>query len=65
MTAPRAESPSPWSKSGFAKGIGISVDMASNGLPPEFVLFGEDASRVVISCDQSNLSRIQQVAAKI
>jgi hypothetical protein len=33
-------------------------------LPPEFVLFGEDASRVVISCDRSNLSRIQQVSGK-
>jgi hypothetical protein len=34
------------------------------GLPPEFVLFGEDASRVVISCDRSKLSGIQQIAAK-
>jgi phosphoribosylformylglycinamidine synthase len=51
-------------ESGFAKGFGISVDLVSNGLAPEFVLFGEDASRVIISCDQSNLSRIQQVAVK-
>jgi phosphoribosylformylglycinamidine synthase subunit PurL len=28
------------------------------------VLFGEDASRVVVSCDRDNLSRIQQVAIK-
>jgi hypothetical protein len=33
-------------------------------LPSEFVLFGEDASRVVISCDRGDLARIQQVAAK-
>ena len=41
-------------ESGLPKGVGINVDLASLGLPPEFVLFGEDASRVVISCDQSN-----------
>ena len=33
-------------------------------LPAEFVLFGEDPSRVVLSCDASNVSRIQQVAVK-
>jgi hypothetical protein len=33
-------------------------------LPPEFVLFGEDASRVVLSGDPSNISRIKQVAEK-
>jgi phosphoribosylformylglycinamidine synthase len=33
-------------------------------LQPEFVLFGEDASRVVISCDRDKLSTIQQVAVK-
>ena len=51
-------------ESAFAKGIGISVDLASDGLPPEFALFGEDASRVVISCDRSNLAGIQQIAVK-
>ena len=51
-------------ESGLAKGIGMSVDLASHGLPPEFVLFGEDASRVIISCDRENFGRIQQVAVK-
>ena len=51
-------------ESGFAKGIGMSVDLTSQGLPPEFVLFGEDASRVVISCDRDKLNAIQQVAVK-
>ena len=51
-------------ESAFSKGVGLSVNVTSHGLPPEFVLFGEDASRVVISCDQSNLPRIQQVAVK-
>jgi phosphoribosylformylglycinamidine synthase subunit PurL len=51
-------------ESGLAKGIGMNVDLTSLGLPPEFALFGEDASRVVISCDRENFSRIQQVALK-
>jgi phosphoribosylformylglycinamidine synthase len=29
---------------------------------PEFLLFGEDASRVVLSCDPIHLPRIKQVA---
>ncbi len=33
---------------GFAKGIGAEVTLASGGLAPEFVLFGEDASRILI-----------------
>ena len=51
-------------ESGLAKGIGMNVDLTSLDLPPEFVLFGEDASRVVISCDRENFGRIQQVALK-
>jgi len=51
-------------ESGFAKGIGMSVDLTSHGLPPEFALFGEDASRVVISCDRDKLGAIQQIAVK-
>jgi phosphoribosylformylglycinamidine (FGAM) synthase-like enzyme len=46
------------------KGIGFRVNLASLGLPPEFVLFGEDASRIVLSCDRGNLPGIQEVAAK-
>jgi phosphoribosylformylglycinamidine (FGAM) synthase-like enzyme len=38
--------------------------LTSQELPPEFVLFGEDASRVVLSCDPANVPRIQQVAGK-
>jgi len=48
----------------FAKGTGIAVNLASHGLLAEFALFGEDASRVVISCDPGNVSRIQQAAGK-
>jgi phosphoribosylformylglycinamidine synthase len=48
----------------FGKGIGLKVRLASHDLPAEFVLFGEDASRVLLSCDQSNLPRIKQVAVQ-
>jgi len=46
----------------FAKSVGARVNLASNGLPAEFVLFGEDASRILLSCDPANLSRIQEIA---
>jgi phosphoribosylformylglycinamidine synthase subunit PurL len=46
------------------KGVGAKVNLISNELPAEFALFGEDAGRIVISCDPANLARIQQVAEK-
>ena len=49
---------------GFARGIGAQVTMESAGLVPEFVLFGEDASRILISCDQRYLERIKEIAAQ-
>jgi phosphoribosylformylglycinamidine synthase II len=48
----------------FAKGVGARVNLVSSRLPAEFVLFGEDASRVVLSCDLGNVARIQQIAGK-
>jgi len=48
----------------FPKGIGCDIDLHSQEFAPEFVLFGEDASRIVISCDPANLVRIKEVAAK-
>jgi phosphoribosylformylglycinamidine synthase len=48
----------------FQKGVGLRVDVAASGLPAEFVLFGEDASRVVMSCDPSQVAGIKQVAEK-
>src|SRR5271166_2853596 len=47
----------------FGHEIGASVDLGSQGLAPELALFGEDAGRIVISCDPQNVGRIQQVAA--
>jgi phosphoribosylformylglycinamidine synthase subunit PurL len=48
----------------FAKGVGARVNLESNALPAEFVLFGEDASRIVISCDPVSVSRIQLISEK-
>jgi phosphoribosylformylglycinamidine synthase subunit PurL len=48
----------------FARGVGARVNVAANGLPAEFVLFGEDASRIVISCVAENVTRIKEAAEK-
>jgi phosphoribosylformylglycinamidine synthase len=62
----------------FQKGIGCTAELrsawthstpspgsvAQGKLAPEFVLFGEDASRIVISCDPANVARIKEVAGK-
>jgi phosphoribosylformylglycinamidine synthase len=42
--------------------IGLSVKLPKQQGALEFLLFAEDASRVVISCDPIRLPRIQQVA---
>src|SRR5579862_9341310 len=49
---------------GFTKGVGARVKLASGGLFAEFALFGEDASRILISCDPANVARIKEVAVK-
>ncbi len=51
-------------ESTFIEGVGARVELASNGLPAECVLFGEDAGRVLISFDQSHLRRIQEVGVR-
>jgi phosphoribosylformylglycinamidine synthase len=49
-------------ESAFARAVGATIDLTSQDLPPEFVLFGEDAGRVVISCDRGNVAGIHKVA---
>ncbi|MGA2744349.1 MAG: phosphoribosylformylglycinamidine synthase subunit PurL [Candidatus Sulfotelmatobacter sp.] len=46
------------------KSVGARVNLASGSLFAEFALFGEDASRILISCDPGNLGRIKEVAEK-
>jgi phosphoribosylformylglycinamidine synthase II len=48
----------------FPKAVGCSVNLYPGELAPEFVLFDEDASRIVISCDPANVARIKEVAGK-
>jgi phosphoribosylformylglycinamidine synthase subunit PurL len=45
-------------------GVGVSVTLPKAQTALEYMLFAEDASRVVISCDPAHLPRIQQVAAE-
>jgi phosphoribosylformylglycinamidine synthase len=49
---------------GFRNGVGARLELASDGLPAECRLFGEDASQVLISCDPQQVPRIQQSAKK-
>jgi phosphoribosylformylglycinamidine synthase len=42
--------------------VGLSVRLPKQQTALEFLLFAEDASRVVVSCDPVHLQRIQQVA---
>jgi hypothetical protein len=43
--------------------VSARVELRSE-LAHEYVLFGEDASRVLISCDPERLQEIQQIAVK-
>ena len=47
----------------FPLGVGARVNLVSGGIFGEYLLFGEEASRVVLSCDPGSVSRIKQVAA--
>jgi len=49
-------------ESALPRGVGLSVNLQKSALPLEFSLFGEDASRVILSCDPAQLARIQHVA---
>src|ERR1019366_8370914 len=47
-------------ESALPGGVGLSVRLPRPQTALEFLLFAEDASRVVLSCDPIHLSRIQQ-----
>jgi phosphoribosylformylglycinamidine synthase subunit PurL len=47
----------------FPKNVGARVNLACGGLFPEFVLWGEDAGRIVLSCDPANTGRIKSIGA--
>ena len=48
----------------FPKGVGARVNLASDGLFDEYALFGEDASRILVSCDPGRVARIKEVCGK-
>src|SRR5580658_2549478 len=49
-------------ESALPAGVGLSVKLPKRHVALEFLLFAEDASRVVISCDAGQLPRIKRVA---
>jgi phosphoribosylformylglycinamidine synthase subunit PurL len=49
-------------ESALPAGVGLNVRLPKPQTALEFLLFAEDASRVVISCDPVHLPRIKQVA---
>ncbi len=49
-------------ESALPGGVGLSVRLPGQQVALEFMLFGEDAGRVVLSCDPIHLPRIKQVA---
>jgi phosphoribosylformylglycinamidine synthase subunit PurL len=51
-------------ESGFRHNVGCKVNLSSKGLVAELVLFAENASRALLSCDSKNLERIKQIAIK-
>ncbi|HKT52356.1 MAG TPA: phosphoribosylformylglycinamidine synthase subunit PurL [Candidatus Angelobacter sp.] len=50
------------SESAFPMNIGVEMNLTSNGTLPEVLLFAEDASRALISCDQKNTENIKRTA---
>jgi phosphoribosylformylglycinamidine synthase len=48
----------------FPGGVGARVNLQSGGLFAEFALFGEDASRVLVSCTSESLAGIKQIAGR-
>jgi phosphoribosylformylglycinamidine synthase len=51
-------------KIGFPKGLGADVDLISAGLPAECVLFAEDATRALVTCDPIKVRTIEETAVK-
>jgi phosphoribosylformylglycinamidine synthase subunit PurL len=51
-------------ESAFPRNVGAEIDLNSNGLFAEGLLFGEAAGRVLISCDSKKTGNIQQIAVK-
>ena len=51
-------------KLAFPKGLGVEIDLISAGLPAECVLFAEDATRVLVTCDATKVRTIGETAVR-
>jgi phosphoribosylformylglycinamidine (FGAM) synthase-like enzyme len=51
-------------KIGFPMGLGAEIDLISAGLPAECVLFAEDATRAMVTCDPTKVRTIEETAVK-
>jgi len=51
-------------ESAFEKGVGFRVNLPALDHPAECTLFGEDASRIIVSCDLKHLERIKSIAGE-
>jgi phosphoribosylformylglycinamidine synthase len=51
-------------KLAFGRGLGIDADLISAGLPAECVLFAEDATRALVTCDSTKVQAIEETAVK-
>jgi phosphoribosylformylglycinamidine synthase II len=51
-------------ESAFPKDVGAEIDLSSNSFFGETILFGEAASRVLISCDPIKTANIKEMAVK-
>ncbi len=51
-------------ESSFGRGIGAQVNISANEMAAEFALFGEDPSRVVVSCAAENTGKVREIALK-
>jgi phosphoribosylformylglycinamidine synthase len=51
-------------ESAFVSGVGADIALKAEGLFPEALLFGEEASRIIVSCDPGKAKLIQQRAVQ-
>jgi phosphoribosylformylglycinamidine synthase len=51
-------------KIGFPLGLGAEINLISAGLPAECVLFAEDASRALVTCDPTKVGVIEATAVE-
>ena len=51
-------------ESAFLHTVGACVNLNSAGLPTEYLLFGEDASRILLSCPPELRGKVSEIAVK-